>query len=258
MALLIFLAVPCSTPANVERAASVVSRFFPPHGTKAFVARERIGREAQLGSSMVYRPGAIGGGGVDAALTYGEYDICLFASLVDRALCARSDGAAGATFVDVGSGCGRLVLAASVLWPSLARCAGVERVAQLHQLAIEAIGSADGVLGAPCSFYCGDAATYLGERGELAQADVLFAYSSTWPSEGELLSDFSATCGTHLRRGALVVTTDKKLASVPGLWNFRLVDKVEGFNRETGGNSVGFIWEVVQSARVDSSRRHPC
>ena len=237
-------------PANLERASSLVSRFFPARG-EAFTHRERLGRQAQLGSSMVYRPGAIGGDGVDAALTYGEYDLGLFASLVDRAFGAREGAAVGATFVDVGSGCGRLVLAASVLWPSLTRCAGVERVAQLHTLATEAAAAAaaDDLLGAPCTFYCGDATAFLGKGDELAQADVLFAYSSTWPSEGDLLSDFSMVCGTRLREGTLVITTDKKLASVAGLWNFRLVDELEGSNRETGGSSVGFIWEVVQSAR---------
>ena len=78
---------------------------------------------------------------------------------------------------------------------------------------------------------------------------MLFAYSSTWPSEGNLLSDFSAVCGNHLRRGARVVTTDRRLCSVDGLWRFELLDRQEGNNHETGGTSVGYVYEVLESVR---------
>ena len=43
-----------------------------------------IGRKAQLGEEMIYRSGL----NIDSTLTYGEFDLNLFASLVDRALMA--------------------------------------------------------------------------------------------------------------------------------------------------------------------------
>ena len=63
-------------------------------GTTTYADRCRIGRVAQLGGDgaddgemRVYRPGLIGGGSgamIDGSRTYGEYDLELFATLVDR------------------------------------------------------------------------------------------------------------------------------------------------------------------------------
>ena len=133
------------TPTNLAAAEALVARVYPggagsPSGGDEYGERLAIGRKAQLGDDLVYRPGLIGGGSVDTALTYGEYDLGFFATLVDRAL-DGGDGA-GHSFVDVGSGCGRLVLAASELWPALARVSGVESVAELHALAAAASSAA--------------------------------------------------------------------------------------------------------------------
>ena len=217
----------------------------------SYAERLMLGRQAQLGNDLVYRPGAIGCT-VDSALTYGEYDLGFFSECVERAL-EGAPATVPLTFVDVGSGVGRLTLAAALLWPQrFKRCAGVERVASLHKLACDAERRAAELLPADApvrQFVCGDAAEALSPTGELADADVLFAYSSTWPSEGAGLSDFSAVCGTCLRVGSRVVTTDRQLCSVDGLWRFELLDSLEGVNHETGGTSVGYVHEVVQSRR---------
>ena len=231
-------------PSAVSAAQAAVERAFP---STDFGERLLIGRRAQLGDGdMIYRPGLIGGDAVDSSLTYGEYDLDHFCALVDRAL----DGKADATFVDVGSGVGRLVLAAAEIWPQLTRCAGIERVSELHRIAVEATERhRDAVPAlARCSFFCGDAAEALTPGGPLGDADVLFAYSSTWPAQGDLLTDFSAVCG-RLRVGTRVVTTDRRLCSVEGAWQFELLDTITGPNRETGGESIGFVHEVTQSAR---------
>ena len=81
----------------------------------------------------------------------------------------------------------------------------------------------------------------------MADADVLFAYSSTWAGIGDVLTYFSATCGTHLRVGARVVTTDKRLIDDQD-WSFELLEAIDGPNRETGG-SVGYVHEVTRSIR---------
>ena len=120
-------------PTNLAAAEALVARVYrggagKSSGGDEYGERLAIGRKAQLGDDLVYRLGLIGGGSVDTALTYGEYELEFFATLVDRAL-DGGDGA-GHSFVDVGSGCGRLVLAASELWPALARVSGVESVAE--------------------------------------------------------------------------------------------------------------------------------
>ena len=140
-------------PTNLAAAEALVARVYPGGAGKSsggdeYGERLAIGRKAQLGDDLVYRPGLIGGGSVDTALTYGEYDLGFFATLVDRAL-DGGDGA-GHSFVDVGSGCGRLVLAASELWPALARVSGVESVAELHALAAAASSAAPRAV----DFYC--------------------------------------------------------------------------------------------------------
>ena len=43
---------------------------------------------------------------------------------------------------------------------------------------------------------CGDAHDL---TEEMRQADVVFAYSSAFASQGDLLTDFSYSCGTRLR-----------------------------------------------------------
>ena len=94
-----------------------------------------------------------------------------------------------------------------------------------------------------------DAEDALDRGGALAEADVLFAYSSAFPGDGEFLSDFSRLCGTCLLEGTRVITTDKRLLSVDGLWQFEVLDRLEGTNRETGGDSVGYVQLVTQSQR---------
>lgn len=152
-------------PGQLETARRATAALFPDG--EAYSSRLRLGRQAQLGGAagdeqpMVYRPGLIetGAPAVESALTYGEYDLSFFAALVDAALCAGGREPAGATFVDVGSGCGRLVCAAAALWPQLARSAGIERVDSLHQLALESLPRARELLpqGPALSFHCGDA-----------------------------------------------------------------------------------------------------
>ena len=238
--------------AALTAATALLARLFPEG--QGYSDRLTIGRIAQLGPDLVYRPGQA----VDDSLTYGEYGLDHFAALMEAALALRSGGARGATFVDVGSGCGRLVVAASVIWPELSRCAGVERVPELHELAMAAAEKQVGESQPELTFVCGDAANVLSQDGELADPDIVFAYSSTWPSEGTtwppvteelFLTDFSEVCGTHLRPGSLVITTDRRLLSVEGRWEFKLCAELEGPNRETGGASRGYIHRVVSSQR---------
>jgi len=69
---------------------------------------------------------------VDGALTYGEYELGHFCALIERACADRPGGLEGATLLDCGSGCGRLVVAASALWPEMERAIGIEKVEPLH------------------------------------------------------------------------------------------------------------------------------
>ena len=173
----------------------------------------------------------------------GEFDLNLFTMSMDRALDGRH--AEGRTFVDVGSGCGRLVLAAAVLWPSLGCVAGVEQMRELHQIALKASTAVELPEPPLRRFICGDAADALAD--ELCP-DFVFAYSSAFAGFGDELTEFSAVCGTHLMPGTRVVTTDKRLRNSE-CWSFALLDAIEGPNRETCG-SIAYVYEVITSLRV--------
>ena len=178
-----------------------------------------------------------------------QYDLGFYAHLVDTALSADRQEQEQA-LVDVGSGCGRLVLAATALWPSLRRVAGVEKVRALHDVALAASEAATMPSAAPaCEFFCADAHDVLRAGGALDDADVLFAYTSAWASHDGVLTDFSELCGLCLRPGARVIVTDKQLRTAESRWEFQLIDAVEGPNTDTGGTSIGYVYEVVRSGR---------
>jgi SAM-dependent methyltransferase len=225
------------------------------YGSMTYTERLMVGRKAQLGEDMILRR-SIGDTPTDDSKTYGEYNLRFFAELVDHAIEALAPDRT-ATFVDVGSGVGRLTLAASQLWPNrFARFAGVECVPELHALALEAEAKAaierrdDGVAHPRCDFVLGDAVEALAGGGPLADADLCFAYSSAFPGQGDLLGDFSRVCGACLRVGTCVITTDRRLHSVDGLWSFELIERLEGVNAETGGEgAVGYVQRVTRSLR---------
>eukprot|EP00967_Tisochrysis_lutea_P153033 scaffold301132_cov35-Tisochrysis_lutea.AAC.1 len=248
------LALAVHTPARLAQASRLVSAVFP--GEDSYWDRLAIGRAAQLGTSnanpIVYVPGSIGCS-VDTSLTYGEFDLEFFATLTNEALTRGGRKAAGQTFVDVGSGCGRLVFAAAALWPTLDRCIGIEVVELLHTLALEATPRAKSELElVNCDvqqqqpevhLVCEDALQGLARLAGGVPV-CAFAYSSTWPCVGMTLTDFSLACSS-LPPGSRVVTIDKVLAiDDPCLHGSQLLATLEGPNTETGGTSLGYIWEI--------------
>ncbi|KAI2497044.1 hypothetical protein MHU86_17470 [Fragilaria crotonensis] len=81
-------------------------------------------------------------------LTYGEFDFYFFAELLDRAQDLYYQGNNkdddppswnGKTFCDIGSGTGRLVLAAAALHPGWRLCRGVELLNSIHVVAEETL-----------------------------------------------------------------------------------------------------------------------
>ncbi|CAN0371130.1 unnamed protein product, partial [Discosporangium mesarthrocarpum] len=81
----------------------------------------------------------------------------------------------------------------------------------------------------------------------LSDVDVLFCYCSTWPAQGDMLTELSYTLGHQLRPGTQVITTDRRLVS-DGPWEFAPLGEHTGPNIETGGSSTAFLWEIVRSA----------
>ncbi|CAM9528453.1 unnamed protein product [Ectocarpus sp. 12 AP-2014] len=257
---------PAASLANEDGRADVLDVLFGG----SYQERIEIGREAQgylttdaLAARTLVPP---------RELTYGEYDLDFFLSLVAECLNLRAgksgndDNSAALeaearslVFGDIGSGCGRLVVAQALTWPWKS-CRGVEIVPSLHDMGQAALQEAARVAKgdenalspetlrllrsmAPCSLSLGD----VNDDVDISDIDVLFCYSSSFPAFGDLLTEFSYTLGHKLRPGAQVITTDRRLVS-DGPWEFALLGEREGRNSETGGKSIAYIWEVVRSA----------
>lgn len=213
-------------------------------------------------------------------LIYGEFDFHFFAALLDRAYAfyrcdPRNQVTAGngwteKTFVDIGSGTGRLVFAAAALHPwGLSR--GIELLPGIHKLAVErkkdlsttengmhslATPQRNQPLNlAPIEFVCGsfeDPYIYFGD------ADIIFLFSTCLPKN--CLERFAESVGRQCRPGTIVITIDYMLpleGNVPavesndqipsGVYRFSLLEKNEGWVWLTGGASTAFIHRVEMS-----------
>ena len=214
------------------------------------------------------------------AVTYGEFDLGLFERALTRIeilLAKKKSGAVrGGTknFVDVGSGCGRLVLAAALLRPRWAICeetgarsgkfTGIEMLSSLHGRAILAhrraledkdIDIADAAVLQCCHFLhvdmCSD-----GARDVLLEADAIFSYSTAFPTDpnGGITVALLSRALLGVRQGCIVATVDNWLGDVlmekptigsAGLvCRFELLEELKGYNQDFDDCSSVFLWDV--------------
>ena len=179
------LALPTHTFAFSASAASsipskvmaAIDRCYPP---ASYSDRRSIAYDAALSQTQKFTAEGIPLAG--DSMVYGEFDISLFARLLE---CAELQP--GETFVDAGSGAGRLVLAAALLHPTkFANCHGVELSSPLHDAAISARYEFENIEDAPpiapCQYTLSDCME--GEGLEAIQsADVVFSYAVTWAND---------------------------------------------------------------------------
>ena len=168
----------------------------------------------------------------DGALTYGEFSAERFHDLLGKAVALCGGDASNLTFIDIGSGAGRLVLSAAAGFP-FRRCTGVEVVEPLHEMALQMHDAAEQLARqldcrlAPCSFECVDMMS-AEARPILKDASIAFAFSTCFPDE-----IFAACLRSQLSVGALVITIDAVLpnadtASDSGYFHLVGVESVEG------------------------------
>ena len=147
-------------------------------------------------------------GAADYPWTYGEASLAPFYRLLD-AVCGRIGGTQEKTFMDIGSGSGRLVLAAAArhAWR---RCVGIEGLPELHAIAMESLAYAvpsaaeAGAHLSPCELWQLEVAPCnVRCQALLAEVDVVFAYTTTWDAAA-----LGTTLASGLKSGALVVTID--------------------------------------------------
>mmetsp|Transcript_64740 Transcript_64740/g.130221 ORF Transcript_64740/g.130221 Transcript_64740/m.130221 type:complete len:261 (-) Transcript_64740:224-1006(-) len=158
--------------------------------------------------------------------TYGEFTeyiegLAFFEKIVNRCITLRGSEESTiplSSFTDLGSGSGRVVLEASMLWPTMWRsCRGIEVSMSLHNNALAAherhislppLQSA--TLRDSCSFIQAsfDDPT---AADVLADTDIAFAYSTAFPSSPSHGMEWLARSLQPLPNGSLVVTVDNPL-----------------------------------------------
>lgn len=216
-------------------------------------------------------------------LTYGEFDFYFFAELLDRAWEHYAPGNPGGgetveaawknkVFIDVGSGAGRLVLAAAALHPTgWKQCRGVELLSGLHEAAcgnLDKCRQGDDSLAmqvghddngnenqeclklAPIDFSCASFEDPIIDS-HWKDASCIFVTATCLPSE--LLQSLSQVVGLKCRPGTIVTSTDYPLpleggsAGEGNAFQLELIEKVDGYSWVTGGESTAYIHRVVGS-----------
>ena len=185
-------------------------------------------------------------------LVYGEFDLAFFAKLLEAA-----SPQSGESFIDCGSGVGRLVCGAALLRPSLARSSGIELLPELHDAAISALARLSGVAASPsspladchierqCQFSCCD---LFGEeaRAQLSAADIVFCYPVTWERDAHnRLTGLSTLFADRLHDGARVlIAGGVSLLPRVGATSFERVATLHQENAETGAQSAAHVYRV--------------
>ncbi|KAK3233258.1 hypothetical protein CYMTET_56435 [Cymbomonas tetramitiformis] len=169
---------------------------------------------------------------------YGEFDTGFFLDLLEHLSPSPT-----ATFADLGSGRGQIVLTAAAVrtWK---RCIGVEIVPILHELALGAYEVVCAINPpralSECVFLHG---RMEGLLADLAHVDVVFAYATKFPLDENGYLSISRILHSALKEGATVVTVNNVLDLEAG---FSLETEITGPNPETNGltNSTAYIWRV--------------
>ena len=182
-------------------------------------------------------------------MTYGELPLELFQTTLSR-IATHLDRKG--SFVDLGSGVGRLTIAASLLAPPgvFTGSKGVEIIQDLHETAMDAQARAFSLLphyALPISFHQGDA--FDPNNGLLTDASALYCYSTTWECDEDLvMRSLSESLATAMQNGSIVAMTDRKLAHP-----FVLVDSITGSNPEKGGPTATSTVNVYRLSKAYDS-----
>jgi len=225
-----------------------VDELYPP---QAYGERRIAARDAALDHAL--SSGTEPPGGVPLAgdgLVYGEFDATFFARLLAAAQPRQGD-----IFVDVGSGVGRLILTAALLWPSAwANCHGIELLPELHGAAIDARVRFDALPSplstlpiAPVEYSAIDVYSASG-GATLREADVVFVYAVTWArdAQGRLTELSHALARSGIKQDARIITVGVTLLPEASGVRFERVRSLQGDNEETGPDSLGHIFRVVR------------
>eukprot|EP00591_Stephanopyxis_turris_P004337 CAMPEP_0195519310 /NCGR_PEP_ID=MMETSP0794_2-20130614/14573_1 /TAXON_ID=515487 /ORGANISM="Stephanopyxis turris, Strain CCMP 815" /LENGTH=273 /DNA_ID=CAMNT_0040648435 /DNA_START=188 /DNA_END=1009 /DNA_ORIENTATION=- len=179
---------------------------------------------------------------------YGEYPFLSLSTILQQPAVTEAmnrNAAVPPTFVDIGSGPGRLMLGASVManWTSVY---GLEGRPELHNNAIDAIRSLEREGTLREGMVHSVSGDFMEESPEvinaLSGADVIFAYSTCFENHGDIrLPALSALLARHLKKGSVVIVVDKFLVGE----RFQYDSLYPMQDVDTGEPTVSIVWRVL-------------
>ena len=190
------------------------------------------------------------------AFTYGEFPTHSFDALIDLALTFLPPNSypGPVKFIDIGSGCGRLVYHTGLTrgteempWS----VHGIEISEILHREALRGMntGMEEALFTSESSPSANSIMLHLGNAEDMkhvfTECKLAFAYSTVWPCSGfsvelgamVLHGDWSELLSQACPKGCVVITTDRALDPQYG---WIIVDRLDVDNREVAG-STGYI-----------------
>ena len=209
--------------------------------------RMDIGKDSQFGEESSVA--AVKANDPRLSLTYHEFPLQSLDMLLELAIDTfeLKNGRKPNVLVDLGSGCGRLVLYPAlasaesdcdILWKEVH---GIEISSLMHDYAVSILekGSQQGIFSVP-SNDSKDIQIYLHQgpasemKDVLSQADIIFCYSTVFDSDGfdvdigamVLAKEWSQLLADVCKSGTVVITTDRALNPVHG-WSLNHTLEVE-------------------------------
>lgn len=226
-----------------DKVLAAIDRCYPP---ASYSNRRSIAYDAALSQTQTFTAEGIPLAG--DSMVYGEFELPFFATLLRRA-----DPQAGETFVDAGSGAGRLVLAAALLHPTkFANCHGVELSSPLHDCGVAARYEFENIEDAPpiapCQYTLSDCMDGDGLEA-IKSADIVFSYAVTWAND-ETHAKLVRSLAQNLPDGARIISIDlalkNEVVADMGNVSFELMAEEVGPNEETGEETVGLVYRLIK------------
>jgi len=173
------------------------------------ISTERLQKLLEAQPSGFTQDSAEGG----IAFTYGELTFAGVEALLRDAIARRPHGDPPRSFLDLGSGTGRVVLCASALYPALECSLGVELSRRRHASAVAGrdvlhAGAPEARLAERVRFLCGDARSAV---VLIAAADVIWVSNTCFPDQ--LNTEVSRAIAENVGQGAIVYATHPLLLS---------------------------------------------
>jgi hypothetical protein len=227
-------------PTFAEVAAHVYRRTFAVY-TALFeqLATDKMKQLANEEVQFTLNKGATGAE-PKTSLTYGEIDFNSFADILERLDIHQGD-----TLVDLGSGTGKALVTAALLFaPRLARIHGIELLSSLHSPCSEVLAKLRVLLESneayeehlSCKVTCelGDILATDRTAMDWTVADIIFMNSTLFDTE--LMVALCQLASLRMRRGTRVVTLTRPL---PNLSQWKIVDERQ--YRMSWGTATSFV-----------------